>query len=55
MSEAERLFLEVRGLKKSFGSGDTRQDVLRGLDFSVSKGTTLRIYTHTQEGRSALL
>ena len=38
MSEKERKFLEVRGLKKSFGAGDTRQDVLKGLDFTVGKG-----------------
>ena len=35
MSEAEKKFLNVKGLKKSFGSGDTKQDVLKGLDFTV--------------------
>ena len=38
MSEEERKFLEVKNLKKSFGSGDTKQDVLRGIDFTVAKG-----------------
>ena len=38
MSEAEKKFLNVKGLKKSFGSGDTKQDVLKGLDFTVGKG-----------------
>jgi len=38
MSESERKFLEIVNLKKGFGSGDTRQEVLRGMDFSVAKG-----------------
>ena len=38
MSEQEKKFLEVRGLKKSFGEGETRQEVLKGLDFTVGKG-----------------
>ena len=55
MSEEERLFLEVRGLKKSFGSGDTRQDVLRGLDFSVSKGEFCVLLGPSGSGKSTLL
>lgn len=31
-------FLEIKDLKKSFGAGEARQEVLRGMDFSVSKG-----------------
>ena len=38
MSEGDRKFLEIVDLKKGFGSGDTRQEVLRGMNFSVSKG-----------------
>ena len=38
MSEQEKKFLEIVDLKKSFGSGDTKQEVLRGLSFSVAKG-----------------
>ena len=55
MSEAEKLFLEVHGLKKSFGSGDTRQDVLRGLDFSVSKGEFCVLLGPSGSGKSTLL
>ena len=32
------MFLEIKGLKKGFGSGDSRTEVLRGIDFSVEKG-----------------
>ena len=55
MSEAEKKFLEVRGLKKSFGSGDTKQDVLRGLDFSVSKGEFCVLLGPSGSGKSTLL
>lgn len=37
MSEEERYFLEVVDLKKGFGSGDTRQEVLCGMNFSAAK------------------
>ena len=29
------MFLEIRGIKKSFGSGDSKVDVLRGLDLDI--------------------
>ena len=31
-------FLEVNQVKKSFGQGDTRVEVLRGIDLTVEKG-----------------
>ena len=31
-------FLEIKDLKKSFGTGEARQDVLRGMNFTVKKG-----------------
>ena len=36
------MFLEIKDLKKGFGSGDSRTEVLRGIDFSVEKGGILR-------------
>lgn len=38
MSNQESKFLEIVDLKKGFGSGETRQEVLRGMNFSVAKG-----------------
>ena len=38
MASAEERFLEIVGLTKSFGEGEARQEVLRGVDFSVEKG-----------------
>ena len=43
MSEEERKFLEIVDLKKGFGSGDTRQEVLRGMNFTVAKGDYVTI------------
>ena len=32
------MFLEIRGIKKSFGTGDSRVNVLKGLDLDIEKG-----------------
>ena len=32
------MFLEIRDLKKSYGEGDNRVDVLKGINFEVGKG-----------------
>ena len=32
------MFLEIHELRKSFGEGENRTEVLKGLDFSVEKG-----------------
>jgi len=55
MSNEERKFLTVRGLKKSFGSGDTRQEVLRGIDFTVGKGEFCVLLGPSGSGKSTLL
>ncbi len=55
MSEQERKFLEIVDLKKGFGSGDTRQEVLRGMNFSVSKGEFCVLLGPSGSGKSTLL
>ena len=32
------MFLEIRNIKKSFGTGDSKVDVLKGLDMDIEKG-----------------
>lgn len=48
-------FLEIRNLKKSFGKGETRQEVLRGIDFSVAKGEFCVLLGPSGSGKSTLL
>lgn len=54
MSE-ERKFLEIVDLKKGFGSGETRQEVLRGMNFSVEKGEFCVLLGPSGSGKSTLL
>ncbi len=51
----EQKFLEIADLKKGFGSGDTRQEVLRGLSFSVAKGEFCVLLGPSGSGKSTLL
>lgn len=55
MSEEERKFLEIVDLKKAFGSGETRQEVLRGMNFSVAKGEFCVLLGPSGSGKSTLL
>ena len=55
MSEEERNFLEIVDLKKGFGSGDTRQEVLCGMNFSVAKGEFCVLLGPSGSGKSTLL
>ena len=31
-------FIEIEGIRKSFGSGDNRVEVLKGIDIQIEKG-----------------
>lgn len=55
MSEEERKFLEIADLKKGFGSGDTRQEVLCGINFAVAKGEFCVLLGPSGSGKSTLL
>ncbi len=48
-------FLEIRDLKKSFGTGEARQEVLRGMNFSVRKGEFCVLLGPSGSGKSTLL
>lgn len=55
MSDEEKNFLKISGLEKSFGEGETRQVVLRGIDFSVAKGEFCVLLGPSGSGKSTLL
>ena len=48
-------FLEIKDLKKSFGTGEARQDVLRGMNFTVKKGEFCVLLGPSGSGKSTLL
>ena len=48
-------FLEIVDLHKGFGSGETRQEVLKGLNFSVDKGEFCVLLGPSGSGKSTLL
>ena len=49
------MYLEVRDLKKSYGAGGVRTDVLRGVSFSVAQGHMCVIQGSSGSGKSTLL
>lgn len=55
MTETDKNFLEIVDLKKGFGNGDTRQEVLRGMTFSVAKGEFCVLLGPSGSGKSTLL
>ena len=55
MDPSERHFLEIVDLKKSFGEGEARQDVLRGVNFTVEKGEFCVLLGPSGSGKSTLL
>ena len=49
------MFLEIRGIKKSFGTGDSRVNVLKGLDLNIEKGECCVLLGPSGSGKSTLL
>ena len=48
-------FLEVKDIYKAYGTGDSRQEVLRGTDFTVDKGEFCVLLGPSGSGKSTLL
>ena len=49
------MFLEIRGIKKSFGTGDSRVNVLKGLDLDIEKGEFCVLLGPSGSGKLTLL
>lgn len=49
------MFLEIRGIKKSFGAGESRVDVLKGIDLEIEKGEFCVLLGPSGSGKSTLL
>lgn len=49
------MFLEIKDLKKSFGSDANRVDVLKGINFSIEKGEIAVLLGPSGSGKSTLL
>lgn len=49
------MFLEMRGITKSFGSGDNKVNVLKGLDMDIEKGEFCVLLGPSGSGKSTLL
>ena len=49
------MFLEISGIKKSFGEGESRVEVLRGIDAQIEKGEFTVLLGPSGSGKSTLL
>ena len=53
--EFESMFLEIKQIKKSFGTGDSRVDVLKGIDLEIERGEFCVLLGPSGSGKSTLL
>ena len=49
------MYLEVKGIKKSYGEGGSYIQVLKGIDLSVEKGVMCVIQGTSGSGKSTML
>ena len=49
------MFLEIKQIKKSFGAGDSRVEVLKGIDLEIERGEFCVLLEPSGSGKSTLL
>ena len=49
------MFLEIKGIKKHFGEGDSRIEVLKGIDMEIEKGELCVLLGPSGSGKSTFL
>ena len=49
------MYLQVTNLKKSYGTGEGRQEILKGVNLAMEKGSTASIVGSSGCGKSTLL
>ena len=49
------MFLEIKGIKKHFGEGDSRIEVLKGIDMEIEKEELCVLLGPSGSGKSTLL
>ena len=49
------MFLEIKGIRKSFGTGESHVDVLKGIDLDIEKGEFCVLLGPSGFGKSTLL
>lgn len=52
---AEKSFIEIKNIKKHYGEGESRVDVLKGIDVEIEKGEICVLLGPSGSGKSTLL